>query len=101
MIPYLLSTQLYLTGSCPRDNTPPLPPSQLLATQGQVPVSVDKINFTLERTVKAQRGVEVCLYSFFKLRRSMAVGGQRSTPAWLPPGRDPFYRRLSGGPGPV
>ena len=44
--------------------------------------------FSPEQAMKAQRGVQVLLYSFFNLG-ARGVGGQRHAPATLPPGKRP------------
>jgi len=55
-----------------------------------------KVNFTLEEATKAQKGVEVQLYCFFKLGFNGGRCSQRHAPAALLPGktRYPLYRRL-------
>jgi len=57
-----------------------------------------KVKVTLEQATKAQREVEVYLYSFFNFVARWG-GGQRHAPAALLPGktRYPLYRR-GGGP---
>ena len=55
-----------------------------------------KVNFTLEQATKAQRVSRGIALLLLKPRRLMGVGGQRHTPAVLPPRktRYPLYRRL-------
>jgi hypothetical protein len=43
--------------------------------------------FTLQQATKVQRGVDVQLYSFFKLSARWELGGQRHAQVALPPGK--------------
>jgi len=56
-----------------------------------------KVKFTLEQAKKAQTGSRGIALLFFNLG-ARGVGGQRHTPAALPPGKTqyPLYRRLGG-----
>jgi len=56
-----------------------------------------KVKFTLEQAKKAQRGVEIYLYSFFNLGARWS-GWSTPRPGRFTPGKDryPLYRRLGG-----
>ena len=48
-----------------------------------------EVKFILEQATKTQMGCRCKALLFLKPRRLMGVGGQRHTPAALPPGKDP------------
>jgi len=59
--------------------------------------------FTLQQAMKAQRGVDVQLCSFFNFSARWDLGGQRHVQAALPPGKgpEPTVQKTWRAPGPV
>jgi len=58
------------------------------------------VKYTIEQTIKAQRGGEVYLYPFFNLCAKIGVGGQRHALVTVGPGKRPSTHYTGGCVGP-